>query len=164
MRYAGLIKNDIAAGNGMNVTLFVQGCPIHCLGCQNPQTWNFLGGKEFTTETIQEIISALDANGIQRNFSIMGGEPLCKENLFMVSVIINTVKEKYPNIEIWIWTGYTYEELINQKEQKIDWILDNIDYLVDGPFILADRDITIERRGSSNQRILSMKELRKNGQ
>ena len=160
MRYAGMIKNDIAAGEGVNVSFFTQGCPFHCEGCHNPQTWDFLGGKEFTAETMAEIILALGANGIQRNLSIMGGEPLCPENLFLTSMVIMNVKTTYPNIKIYVWTGYTYEELLARHTSKLDWVLDNIDYLIDGPFILSQRDITLAMRGSNNQRILNMKELR----
>ena len=137
MRYAGIIKNDIAAGEGMNLTFFVQGCPIHCPGCHNPQTWDFDGGKEFTNDTLKELLESLVANGIKRNFSIMGGEPLCQENLFLTTLLINTVKNKYPEIKIYLWTGYLYEELVKKNEAKINWILDNIDYLIDGPFILG---------------------------
>ena len=160
MRYAGMIKNDIAAGEGVNVSFFTQGCPFHCEGCHNPQTWDFLGGKEFTAETMAEIILALGANGIQRNLSIMGGEPLCPENLFLTSMVIMNVKTTYPDIKIYVWTGYTYEELLARHASKLDWVLDNIDYLIDGPFILSQRDITLAMRGSNNQRILNMKELR----
>lgn len=160
MQYAGIIKNDIAAGEGVNVTFFVQGCPLHCLGCHNPQTWDFLGGKEFTADTLNDVIQSLKANDVMRNFSIMGGEPLCKENVFLTQMLILNVKEQYPDIKIYVWSGYTYEELINRHEQKLDWILDNIDYLIDGQFILAERDITLPLRGSRNQRILDMKELR----
>lgn len=162
MRYAGIIKNDIAAGEGVNLTFFVQGCPFHCEGCHNPQTWAFDSGKEFTNDTLIEIINGLKANGVHRNLSIMGGEPLCQENLFLTSLIINHVKEKLPDTKIYIWTGYTYEELLDRHEQKLNWILNNIDYLIDGPFILAERDITLAMRGSRNQRILNMKEMRKN--
>ena len=158
MRFAGIIKNDIAAGEGINVTFFVQGCPLRCEQCHNPQTWDFLGGKEFTTNTLNEIITAIEANGILRNFSIMGGEPLCSENLFLTTLLITSVKEKYPNIKIYIWTGYTYEHLINQHESRIDWILNNTDYLIDGPFIFAERDITLAMRGSRNQRVWDLKE------
>ena len=162
MQYAGLIKNDIAAGEGVNVSFFTQGCPFHCKGCHNPQTWDFAGGKEFTTETLEDIIQSISANGVQRNFSIMGGEPLCPENIFLVSMIILKVREIYPDIKIYLWTGYTYEELLTRLEPKIQVILDNIDYLIDGPFILEQRDITLPMRGSANQRILNMKELRNN--
>lgn len=112
MRYAGIIKNDIAAGEGVNVTFFTQGCPFHCEGCHNPQTWDFLGGKEFTADTIADIIKSLGANGIERNLSIMGGEPLCPENIFLTQMLITTVKEKYPKIKIYVWTGYAYEDLV----------------------------------------------------
>ena len=162
MRYAGIIKNDIAAGEGVNLTFFVQGCPFHCEGCHNPQTWAFDGGKEFTNDTLIEIINGLRANGVHRNLSIMGGEPLCQENLFLTSLIISYVKERLPDTKIYVWTGYTYEELLDRHEQKLKWILNNIDYLIDGPFILAERDITLAMRGSRNQRILNMKEMRKN--
>ena len=133
MRYAGMIKNDIAAGEGVNVSFFTQGCPIHCEGCHNPQTWDFLGGKEFTADTINEVIAAIGENGVQRNLSIMGGEPLCAENLFLTSMLIMNVKMQYPNIKVYVWTGYTYEKLLERNEQKLNWILDNIDYLIDGP-------------------------------
>ena len=163
MRYAGMIKNDIAAGEGVNVTFFTQGCPFHCEGCHNPQTWDFLGGKEFTNDTMSEINAAIGVNGIERNLSIMGGEPLCAENLFLTSMIIMNVKLQHPDIKIYVWTGYLYEQLLERQEQKLDWILDNIDYLIDGPFLLSQRDITLPMRGSRNQRILNMKELRNYG-
>lgn len=159
MRYAGIIKNDIAAGEGVNVSFFVQGCPIHCPNCHNPQTWDFNGGKEFTIDTLNEIITALKANGIKRNFSLMGGEPLCDENLFLSQLIISQVKEKCPEAKIYIWSGYTYEELkirMNSND-RIKEILDLADYLIDGPFIYAERDITLAKRGSRNQRIINLK-------
>lgn len=92
----------------------------------------------------------------------MGGEPLCPENIFLVDMIILEVKKLYPDIKIYLWTGYTYEELLERlDEPKIEKILDNIDYLIDGRFEIEKRDITLPMRGSSNQRILNMKELRK---
>ena len=162
MRYAGIIKNDIAAGEGVNVSFFTQGCHFHCMGCHNPQTWDFSGGKEFTADTLTELLEAINANGVKRNLSIMGGEPLCSENIFLVDMIILEVKKLYPDIKIYVWTGYTYEELLERlDEPKIEKILDNIDYLIDGRFEIEKRDITLPMRGSSNQRILNMKELRK---
>ena len=111
MKYAGIIKNDIANGPGIRVSFWVQGCPHKCYNCQNPETWDFNGGKEFTAETLQEIKDALTANGIMRNLSILGGEPLCQENLFLTMLVIKEVKEQFPNINIYLWTGYTIEEL-----------------------------------------------------
>ena len=163
MRYAGMIKNDIAAGEGVNVSFFTQGCHFHCMGCHNPQTWDFQGGKEFTSDTLEELLKALSANGIQRNLSIMGGEPLCTENIFLVNMIILEVKKVFPDIKIYIWTGYTYEELLERlDEPKIGTILDNIDYLIDGRFEIGERDLSLPMRGSRNQRVLNMKELRNN--
>ena len=159
-----MIKNDIAAGEGVNVSFFTQGCPFKCKGCHNPQAWDFSGGKEFSPAVLDELLEALSANGVKRNLSIMGGEPLCEENIFLVSLIILSVKEQFPDIKIYVWTGYTYEELEarSQLEPKIKTILDNIDYLIDGRFELDKRDITLAMRGSSNQRILDMRELRNN--
>ena len=158
MRYAGIIKNDVAAGEGVCVTFFTQGCNRHCPGCHNPETWDFNGGYEFTQQTLNNIIKALKANGVQRNFCIMGGEPLNSENLFLTDLIITEVKKYYPDIKIYVWTGYTYEELLDRSENLLQNILRNINVLVDGPFIQEKRDITLAMRGSSNQRIIELKE------
>ena len=160
MQYAGIIKNDIAAGNKVNVTFFTQGCPFHCAGCHNPQTWDFNGGKEFTNDTLKEVLDSLSENGVQRNLSIMGGEPLCPENLFLTLLLIQTAKERYPKIEIYIWTGYTYEELLERKENRLMQILDLADWLIDGRFDITKRDITLKMRGTTNERIINLKEKR----
>ena len=163
MRYAGIIRNDVAAGQGVNVTFFVQGCEQHCEGCHNPETWNFDGGYEFTQTTLDDIINSLKANGVQRNFSIMGGEPLHPQNEFLTNLIITEVKKVYPNIKISLWTGYIYEDLLQRHDKILDNILSNIDVLIDGPFILEQRDITLPLRGSKNQRIIKLKEGNNNG-
>ena len=153
-RYAGLITNDFANGTGTCVSFWTQGCPHHCLNCQNPETWDFQGGKEVPTDIRGQIIKAICANGITRNFSVLGGEPLCDENLDEVDKIITSVRTAYPQIKIFVWTGYILEELKEKKNDKINHILSQIDVLIDGPFIQAERDITLELRGSRNQRIL----------
>ena len=117
MKYAGIIKNDVSAGPGVCVTFFVQGCPIHCPGCHNQETWDFEGGKEFTPDTILEIIDALNANGVQRNFCIMGGEPLHPDNRFLTNLVITEVRNHYPDIKIYLWTGYQYENLLAKNEK-----------------------------------------------
>ena len=156
MRYAGLIKNDIAAGPGICVTFFTQGCPHRCHGCHNPETWDFNGGLEFYPDLISEIIDALTAQGINRNFCIMGGEPLCPENEFLTMLLIIEVRKHLPDVPIYIWTGYTLEQLMH-KGDRIRQILKSINYLIDGPYIEAQRDTTLPMRGSSNQRIIDMK-------
>ena len=158
MRYSNIIKNDIVNGQDVCVSFWCQGCPIHCENCQNSAIWDFNGGKEFTPATITEIIQAISANGIQRNFSILGGEPLCDENLFLTTLVIQEVRKVYPNIKIFLWTGYYYEDLLKRENPHLKYILDNINCLIDGPFIQAERDITLKLRGSRNQRIISMPE------
>lgn len=158
MKYAGIIRNDVAAGQGVNVTFFVQGCEQHCPGCHNQQTWDFDGGYEFTQDTMNDIINSLSANGVQRNLSIMGGEPLHPNNLFLTNLIIEEVKKVYPNIKIYLWTGYIYENLLEKNEKLLQNILENIDVLIDGPFIKEQRDITLAMRGSRNQRVIELKE------
>lgn len=158
MRYSGLITNDFSAAPGVSVSFFTQGCPHKCFNCQNPETWDFSGGKEFTQEVLTNLLSALAANGIQRNLCIMGGEPLCPENEFLTLLVIKTVKETYPNTPIYIWTGYTYEELLARKD-KVSQILKLADVLIDGPYVDNLRDITLPMRGSSNQRVINLQEI-----
>ena len=112
MQYSGILYNDMAAAPGVSVTFFSQGCPHHCKGCHNPETWDFKGGKEFTPDILNKIVEGLTAQGIQRNFCLMGGEPLCPENIFLSYLIVSTVKEKVPGAKIYVWTGYTYEQLL----------------------------------------------------
>lgn len=152
MRYAGLNKNDFSAAPGVSVTFYTQGCPHHCFGCHNPETWNFEGGKEFTPEVIDEILEALTANNIMRSLAIQGGEPLCVENEFLTLLIIKTVKEKFPDVKIYIWTGYYFNSLPNTP--YIKQILELTDCLIDGPYIEDERDITLPMRGSRNQNII----------
>ena len=158
MRYSGIIYNDIAAAPGVCLTFFTQGCPHRCSGCHNPETWDFEGGEEFTVETLNKIIHGLTANGIQRNFCVMGGEPLCDENAFLTNLVIQEVKERVPEAKIYIWSGYTYDELLQKNHPQVRAALNSADVLIDGPFIEEQRDITLFMRGSSNQRIIDLKE------
>ncbi len=153
MRYAGIIKNDFSAAPGTSVTFFTQGCPHKCEGCHNPETWDFEGGEEVTHDTILDVIEAITANGLYRNLCIMGGEPLCSENLFLTNLIINSVKEKLPDTKIYLWTGYYLEDL-DLNNNRIKSILEQVDCLIDGPYDKTKRDVTLFMRGSSNQRIL----------
>ena len=154
MRIAGINYNDFANGEGVCVSLFVQGCPHHCDGCFNPETWDFNKGSELPFDIRGQLIKAITKNGIQRNFSVLGGEPLCPENVKEVNNIITGIRTAFPDIKIFVWTGYTLEELKAKQDLFIENILNNIDVLIDGQFELAYRDITLKLRGSSNQRIL----------
>lgn len=157
MRYADLKKNDIVNGENVCVSFWTQGCPHKCNGCHNPETWSFSGGKEFTVGTLHEIIEAINANNIQRNFSILGGEPLCEENLFLTNLVISEVHKYYPDIIIYLWTGYNYEDLLEDSNPYLKNILNHVNVLIDGPFIQEQRDITLHLRGSKNQRIIYLK-------
>lgn len=154
MQYAGIIKNDICAGEGVCVSFFTQGCPHKCPGCHNQETWDFSGGKEFTQSVLTEIIDALKANGVHRNFCVMGGEPLCPENRFLTLLVINTVAEKVPEAKIYVWTGYDIETLLEYSDNYLKQIFNKTDVIIDGRYIESERDITLPMRGSRNQRIL----------
>ena len=157
MRYAGINFNDMSAAPGVSVSFFAQGCPHHCKGCHNPETWNFEDGKEFTYDTLNEIIEGLTANGITRSLAIMGGEPLCEQNAFLTLLVVKTVRERLPKTKIYIWTGYTYGELMkHHNDSHVQLTLEYADYLIDGPYIEELRDITLPMRGSSNQNIIDL--------
>ena len=112
VRYAGLDKNDIVNGKGFNVSFWTQYCPHKCKGCHNPETWSKDGGILIEyNQLLQEILEAIKANGIIRNFSILGGEPLCEENISLVKNLIKDIKKIYPNILIYCWTGYDFEKI-----------------------------------------------------
>ena len=153
MRYSGVIYNDITAAPGLCVTFFTQGCPHQSHGCHNPNTWDFEGGKEFTPDVLDDLVAGLSADGIQRSLCIMGGEPLCSENEFLTLLVIKTIKEILPDTPVYVWTGYCHEELV-KKGGHIAHILELTDCLIDGPYIESLRDITLEMRGSSNQRVI----------
>jgi anaerobic ribonucleoside-triphosphate reductase activating protein len=106
---------------------------------------------------IDEILTSINANGVQRNFSVLGGEPLSLQNVDDVNVIITAVRQAYPNIKIMVWTGFTWEKLMDMNEPLVNNILNQIDVLIDGQFELDKRDITLWLRGSSNQRVIDVK-------
>lgn len=154
MRYNTIKHNDIANAPGVCVSIYLQGCPHHCPGCFNPETWSFSGGTPWSEEAMDEVLIALTANGIHRDLCILGGEPLCPENLPLTEMIAATVKSYYPEVKIYIWTGYVYENLRDPAYERL-W--NSIDVLIDGPFIEAERDLTLHMRGSRNQRIIDIK-------
>lgn len=153
MKYADLKLNDIVdCREGIVVSLWMQGCPFRCKGCHNPQTWDFDGGKEIAEEElVDRILTAINANGIKRGFAVLGGEPLCEQNAEYVDRICEKVREAYPDIEIYIWTGYTFEHIdVNTAAYRA---ISRADYVVEGPFIESLRNIRLKMRGSTNQRV-----------
>lgn len=157
MRYASIRKMDVSNGPGFGISLFTQGCNIRCKGCFNPETWDYNAGKDFTDESISTIINLMDNEHISR-LSILGGEPLSNCNLFMLSKLIQRAKTAYPNKTIWLWSGYTWEVLQEKRKTNnyLNFILNNLDYIIVGPFIEEQKDLTLKWRGSSNQRIIKL--------
>lgn len=154
MKYAKIRKMDISNGEGVRVSLFVQGCSFHCKNCFNQETWDFNSGKEFTTAEIQKIIELANKDYIA-GLSVLGGEPLHNNNVDEVFHIVATFKEKFPNKNIWLWTGFKFEDAI--KDSKRKFILRNVDVLIDGQFEEDKKDLTLKWRGSSNQRVIDCK-------
>lgn len=163
MNYANIKKYDIANGEGVRVSLFVSGCKHYCKGCFNSIAWDFNYGTIFDDEVINEIIIALKPDYIN-GLTILGGEPLEYENQEDVLKLIKKVKENYNNKDIWVYTGFTYEELKTNPRCNtpfIDNILNNVDIIVDGKFEEEKKDISLLFKGSSNQRIIDVKETLK---
>jgi len=158
MHYGKINKTDIVNGTGVRVSLFVSGCRRKCPNCFNLEAQDFNYGKEFTNDTVQEILGYLD-NPWTRGLTILGGEPLEPENIGEVAKLIMSVKQKFGSDKtIWIYSGFCWENLIErcENEATLDYILHNIDVLVDGPFVEYYKDITLRFKGSSNQRIIDV--------
>ena len=150
MYYSGLKKTDIANGSGVRVSLFVSGCRNHCPGCFQPETWDFDYGEPFTEKTENEIMKALNHPWIQ-GLSILGGDPMEPENQAALLPFLRRVKETMPDKDIWIYTGYTPEKY------GMSPLLSYADVVVDGPFIEAEKDLSLAFRGSRNQRIIRLR-------
>lgn len=149
MNYGTIKKVDVANGPGVRVSLFVSGCRNHCIGCFNPETWDFDYGKPFTRETENEIIEALRPSWIQ-GLSILGGEPTEEENEKTLIPFLKRVREELPGKDIWLYSGYTWEMLRGEEILKL------VDVLVDGPFLQEQKDAGLAFRGSRNQRIIHL--------
>ena len=163
MNYGAIKKIDVANGEGVRVSLFVSGCRNACKGCFQPETWNFHFGNVFSAETEEEIIKALEPDHIS-GLSLLGGEPFEEENQAVLAPFCEKIKEIYPTKNIWCWTGYIYDkDLIKggcKYTEFTDRLLNCIDVLVDGPFIEEQKNLMLEFRGSENQRILKLAEIR----
>lgn len=148
MRYASIRNMDISNGEGIGVSLFVQGCRFHCYNCFNVDTWDFNKGKEWNEQVQYDFIELANKPYVN-HISILGGEPLCNENRIEITQLIKNIKLK-TNKKIWIWTGYTWEDIKNTEIMKYT------DVLIDGRYIDEKRDITLPWRGSTNQRVIDV--------
>lgn len=159
MYYGAIKKTDIANGTGVRVTLFVSGCTHHCRGCFQPESWDFHYGSPYTKETEQEILNALDHDYI-KGLTLLGGEPFEPENQKVLVRLLKNVRARFPQKDVWCYTGYTYEtDLIEDSRARCevtDEMLSLIDVLVDGEFHEAEKDISLRFRGSHNQRLIDL--------
>lgn len=154
MRYNKIRKMDISNGPGVRVSLFVQGCTFNCKGCFNPDTHDFKGGKEFTTEEVETIINLANKSQI-KGLSILGGEPLHPNNVESVTMLAEYFKYKYPEKTIWLWSGYRFEDILKREDHKI---FEFIDIMVDGQFEDDKKNIKLKYCGSENQRVIDVQE------
>lgn len=171
MRYAQVRSMDISNGEGVGVSLFVQGCPFHCKNCFNSDTWDFNGGKEWTEETKNKFMELIDRPYI-KHVSFLGGECLAEQNLDEVLSLIKEIRISYPEKTIWLYTGYNFD-LLNSKYNEYkytsfaanadEWltrweIISNVDVLVDGEYIDEQKDLTLKWQGSKNQHVIDVKQ------
>ena len=160
MKYAAIKKCDVANGPGVRVSVFVSGCNHHCKGCFNEKAWDFNYGNDFSDETIDGIINDLDKEYVT-GLTLLGGEPLERENQKGLVKLVRRVKEKLPEKTIWCYTGFDYEKDVMGRMYN-EWpetkeIMDTIDVLVDGKFDLEKRNLNLQFRGSENQRLIDVK-------
>ena len=162
MNYGQVFYADTANGIGARISLFVSGCTHHCPGCFNEETWDFNFGDPFTKEVEDDIIEHLRPSYID-GLSLLGGEPMEAQNQRALLPFLERVKQEVPHATVWIYSGYTFEELLDETNSRCHTeatrrILELADILVDGKFILAEKDMKLRFRGSRNQRILELKE------
>lgn len=156
MRYNKIRKMDIADGPGVRVSIFMQGCAFNCKNCFNQETHDFNGGKEFDDSTIKRVLELCDNENIE-GLSILGGEPMHEKNIEGTTKLAKAFKEKFPNKNLWMWSGYRFDEDLKNKEA-----MKYVDVLVDGQYVDQLHNPTLEWRGSSNQRVINVKQSLKN--
>lgn len=167
MRYSSMRNLDISNGEGVGVSLFVQGCPFHCFGCFNSDTWDFNGGKEWTEKTKNKFMKLIDRPYIKR-ISFLGGECLAEQNLDEILSLIKQVRNSFPEKTIWLYTGYSYSEIFRGQSLCLSQeglnnfkrreIIKLCNIVVDGEYIDEQKDLTLRWRGSKNQRVIDVKQ------
>lgn len=167
MRFAQIRSMDISNGEGVGVSLFVQGCPFHCKNCFNSETWDFNGGKEWTKETKNKFMELIDRPYIKR-VSFLGGECLAEQNLDEILSLIKEIRNSFPTKTIWLYTGYSYQKIFRGESSCISQeglnnfkrrkIIKLCDVVVDGEYIDEQKDLTLKWRGSKNQNCIDVKQ------
>ena len=153
MNYAAIKFHDIANGPGVRVSLFVSGCPHRCPGCFNEETWDFSYGKPYTAAVEGMILKGLTPSHI-KGFSLLGGEPFVPENQKVLLPLLQKIRKELPSKTIWAYSGYLWEQLLERDGHK--GMLPLVNVLVDGPFIEAEKDLSLRFRGSGNQRVIDV--------
>lgn len=156
MRYNKIRKMDISNGPGVRVSIFLQGCSFNCEKCFNPETHDFDGGSELTNDKVNEVMK-LCGNVNIKGLSILGGEPMHPKNLEATELLAKSLKEKYPEKTVWVWSGYTFEDYLQKQE-----VIKYIDVIVDGQYVDKLHDPRLQWRGSSNQRVIDVQKSLKN--
>lgn len=160
MKYSEIKLNDVAnSPHGVTLSLWTQFCPHHCRGCFNESTWSSEGGYIFTDLTYEYIKQNIDKYGVNRSLSLLGGEPLSEPNIDGILALCNRFKLDFPNKDIYLWTGYRYEDL-NEKQLEV---FKNLTIMVDGRFEEDKKDLSLKLRGSSNQRVIDVQETLNSG-
>ena len=166
MHYGNIKNYDIADGEGVRVTLFCSGCTNRSEGCFQPETWDFCYGKEYTKETEDQLIQMLTNPNIQ-GLTLLGGDPFEPSNQRTLITLLRRVKQELPTKDVWAYTGFVYEQDLLEGQRKhtevTDEMLSYIDVLVDGPFVIDQKDISLYFRGSTNQRVIDMPKTLKSG-
>lgn len=160
LRYSGIEFDDVSNGDGLGAVFFTQYCPHHCKQCHNPQTWSKYGGKEFNIDVFNNLMRYYESVPFANRLTISGGDPLA--SLEVTNFIASEFKRRYPNKQLWIYTGYLFEDLI--KDSKYLPILELTDVIIDGKFDINKRDVTLKFRGSANQRIIDVSKSLKQGE
>ena len=164
MHYTDIYKTDTTNGVGVRVVLWTSGCSHHCKDCHNPQTWSPTNGKPYTEETTKEILTALNKSFID-GITLSGGDPLFSGNLQEINELVKTIRKELPNKTIWIYSGFTWEEIHSSNEPDMilrKEIVENCDIFVDGRFELTKKNIRLKYCGSENQKVIDVKETLKN--
>ena len=167
MNYSTIKILDVANGEGIRVSLFVSGCTHHCLGCFNSETWDFNFGEEYTPEVEQKVLDELGRPMVE-GLSLLGGEPFEPCNQRVLVGLLRRAKAMYPEKNVWCYTGYLYDKELKAPSRArcevTDEMLSMIDFLVDGPFVQAKKNLNLRFRGSSNQRIIDLRATEQSGQ
>lgn len=156
MNICGYIPESVNEGDGLRAVIFISGCKHRCAGCFSRHTWSFQAGEPFTQKLQQQLIDEMKQNPLLDGITIAGGDPFF--SAIEVSSFVQEVRQQLPHFSIWIYSGYTWEELNTSSIEGVQTLLNQCDILIDGPFVESQRDVSLRYRGSRNQRIIDIQQ------